>query len=229
MQLYTAIGKYEFRRNTAGEKLPHIITCDHSYELDLWEMILWSSLLWNILTYEEVCKTFYAKEREAHVLGELSCDHYIDSLERRGLIVSGHGSTGMDALHDLLTRLYVVPVRANLFTKTAAFLHLTLIKRVPLKVTRRIFDKERFNATEKQLMRLVKQNQLSVGELIKCVECGIVDVSTNDKLVDALYDDEETTYRNIGQIWRGCVANNPVLAGIATLYLNKHIIFDVLE
>ena len=78
-------------------------------------------------------------------------------------------------------------------------------------------------------MRLVKQNQLSVGELVKCVECGIVDVSTNDKLVDALYDDEETTYRNIGQIWRGCESNNPVLAGIATLYLNKYVIFDVLE
>ena len=36
------------------------------------------------------------------------------------------------------------------------------------------------NDTEKQLMRLVKQNQLSVGELVKCVECGIVDVSMND-------------------------------------------------
>ena len=29
-------------------------------------------------------------------------------------------------------------------------------------------------------MRLVKQNQLSVGELVKCVECGTVDGSTND-------------------------------------------------
>jgi len=47
--------------------------------------------------------------------------------------------------------------------------------------------------------------------------------------VDALYDDEETTYRNIGQIWRGYESNNPVLAGIATLYLNKYVIFDVLE
>lgn len=229
MTLYTAVGRYEFRKNTAGEKLPHIITGGRSCELDLWEMILWSSLIWNIHTHEEITKIFYRKERDIHVLGELSCDHYIDSLEKKGLIVSGHGVTGMDALHDLLSRLYVVPVRANLFTKTAAFLHLTLIKHIPLKVTRKIFDKEKLSDTEKQLMRLVKQNQLSVGELVKCVECGITDVSTNDKLMDALYDDDDTTYKNIGAIWRSCEANNPVLVGIVTLYLNKHIVFEVLE
>ena len=123
----------------------------------------------------------------------------------------------------------MIPVTANPLTKSAAFLHLTLSKHIPLRITKKIFEKPQFSETEKQLMRLVKQNQLSVGELVKCVECGIVDVSTNEKLVDALYDDEETTYKNIGQIWRGCEANNPVLAGIATLYLNKHVIFDVLE
>ena len=147
-------------------------------------------------------------------------------MEQQGLIVSGHGVTGADALHDLLNRLYVIPVTSNLLTRSAAFLHLALMKHIPLKVTKKIFAKPQFSETEKPLMRLVKQNQLSVGELVKCVECGIVDVSTNDKLVDALYDDEETTYRNIGQIWRGCKSNNQVLAGIATLYLNKHVVFE---
>ena len=189
----------------------------------------WSSLLWNILTYEEICHQFYEKERQIHILGDRTCEAYLNQMEQQGLIVSGHGITGADALHDLLNRLYVIPVTSNLLTRSAAFLHLTLAKHIPLKVTKKIFAKPQFNETEKQLMRLVKQNQLSVGELVKCVECGIVDVSTNDKLVDALYDDEETTYRNIGQIWRGCESNNPVLAGIATLYLNKHVIFDVLE
>ena len=229
MKLYTAIGKYAFRRNTAGEKLPHIITSTRDYEPDIWEMLIWSSLIWNILTHEEICRQFYEKERQIHVLGDRTCEAYLNRMEQQGLIVSGHGVTGVDALHDLLTRLYVIPVTANLLTKSAAFLHLTLVKHIPLRITKKIFEKVQFDNTEKQLMRLVKQNQLSVGELVKCVECGIVDVSTNDKLVDALYDDDETTYKNIGQIWRGCEANNPVLAGIATLYLNKHVIFDVLE
>ncbi len=158
----------------------------------------WSSLLWNILTSEEICHQFYEKERQIHILGDRTCEAYLNRMEHQGFIVSGHGVTGADALHDLLSRLYVIPVTSNLLARSAAFLHLTLVKHISLKVTKKIFAKPQFNETEKQLMRLVKQNQLSVGELVKCVECGIVDVSTNDKLVDALYDDEETTYRNIG-------------------------------
>ncbi len=39
MTLYTAIGKYEFRRNTAGEKIQHIITSTQDHEPDVWEML----------------------------------------------------------------------------------------------------------------------------------------------------------------------------------------------
>ena len=167
MTFYTAIGKYEFRKDTDGNKYPVIITAEIEHTLDPWEMILWSSLIWNILTCDEVRKVFYAKEREMHILGELPCESYIDSLERKGLIVAGHGITAVDALHDLLSGLYVIPIHANLLSKTAAFLHLTFIKRIPYKVTKHIFDKPRFSAAETKVMKLAKQNRLSVGELIK--------------------------------------------------------------
>jgi len=226
MTLYTAIGKYEFRRDKDGNKLPVIIAEEKEYTLDIWEMILWSSLIWNIHTHDEITKIFYKKEREVHVLGELSCDTYIDRLENVGLIVSGHGITAADALHDLLSKLYVVPVTANFITKSAAFLHLTFMKRIPYKVTRHIFDKPQFSAAEAKVMQLAGQNRLSVGELIKCVECGIVDVSTNDKLMDGLYTDDITTYKNIGTLFRTSYSCNPVLVAVATLYLNKHILFE---
>ena len=226
MTLYTAIGKYEFRRDKDGNKQPVIIAEEKEYSLDIWEMILWSSLIWNIHTHDEIMKIFYKKEREVHVLGELSCETYIDRLESAGLIVSGHGLTAVDALHDLLSKLYVIPVTANFFMKSAAFLHLTFMKRIPFKVTRHIFDKPQFSAAEAKVMKLAGQNRLSVGELIKCVECGVVDVSTNDKLMDSLYDDEITTYKNIGTLFRTCDSCNPVLEAVATLYLNKHILFE---
>ena len=226
MTLYTALGKYELKKDTDGNKFPVIIAEEKEYTLDPWEMILWSSLIWNILTCEEVRNVFYAKEREAHILGELPCESYIDSLERKGLIVSGHGITAVDALHDLLSGLYVIPIRANLLSKTSAFLHLTFIKRIPYKVTKHIFDKPQFSAAEAKVLQLAGQNRLSVGELIKCVECGIVDVATNDKLMDSLYTDEITTYKNIGTLFRTCDACNPVLEAVATLYLNKHILFE---
>ena len=75
-------------------------------------------------------------------------------------------------------------------------------------------------------MKLAGQNRLSVGEMIKCIECGIVDVSTNDKLMDSLYDDEITTYKNIGILFRTCDSCNPVLEAVTNLYLNKHILFE---
>ena len=226
MTLYTAIGKYEFRRDKDGNKLPVIIAEEKEYTLDIWEMILWSSLIWNIHTHDEITKIFYKKEREVHVLGDLSCETYIDRLESTGLIVSGHGITAVDALHDLLSKLYVIPVTANFFMKSAAFLHLTFIKRIPYKVTRHIFDKPQFSAAEAMVMKLAGQNRLSVGELIKCVECGVVDVSTNDKLMDSLYDDDITTYKNIGTLFRTCDSCNPVLEAVASLYLNKQIVFE---
>ena len=226
MTLYTAIGKYEFRRDKDGNKLPVIVAEDKEYTLDIWEMILWCSLIWNIHTHDEITKIFYKKEREVHVLGELSCETYIDRLESAGLIVSGHGITAVDALHDLLSKLYIIPVKATFLSKSIAFLHLTFVKRIPSKVTKHIFDKPQFSETEAKVMKLAGQNRLSVGELIKCVECGVVDVSTNDKLMDSLYDDEITTYKNIGTLFRTCDSCNPVLEAVASLYLNKQIVFE---
>ena len=226
MTLYTAIGKYEFRKDTDGNKVPVIVAEDKEYTLDIWEMILWSSLIWNIHTHDEITKIFYKKEREVHVLGELSCETYIDRLESAGLIVSGHGITAVDALHDLLSKLYIIPVKATFLSKSIAFLHLTFVKRIPSKVTKHIFDKPQFSAAEAKVMKLAGQNRLSVGELIKCVECGVVDVSTNDKLMDSLYDDEITTYKNIGTLFRTCDSCYPVLEAVASLYLNKQIVFE---
>lgn len=226
MTFYTAIGKYEFRKDTDGNKVPVVIAEDKEYILDIWGMILWCSLIWNIYTYDEISKIFYKKEREVHVLGELSCETYIDRLENVGLIVSGHGLTAVDAMHDLLSKLYIIPVNATLVSKSIAFLHLTFVKRIPYKVTKRIFDRPKFSVTETKVMKLAEQNRLSVGEMIKCVECGVVDVSTNDKLMDRLYDDDITTYKNIGTLFRTCDSCNPVLEAVTNLYLGKYILFE---
>lgn len=90
MKLYTAIGKYEFRKDKDGNKLPVIIAEEKEYTLDIWEMTHWSSLIWNIHTHDEITKIFYKKEREIHVLGELSCETYIDRLESKGLLDCVH-------------------------------------------------------------------------------------------------------------------------------------------
>ena len=57
------------------------------------------------------------------------------------------------------------------------------------------------------------------------MECGIVDVTTNDKLMDSLYTDDITTYKNIGILFRTCTSCKPVLEAVTILYLNKYILF----
>ena len=44
--------------------------------------------------------------------------------------------------------------------------------------------------------------------------------------MDSLYTDDITTYKNIGTLFRTCDSCNPVLEAVATLYLNKHILFE---
>ncbi len=166
MTLYTAIGKYELHENAAGDKLPHVLVHGEPKSLDIWEMITWSSLMWKILTFDELAKEFYAKEREAHILGEYSCEACLKRMEQRGLIVCGHGATAMDALADLLSELYVIPLRAKLPTKILAFLHLTFAKGVPFRVTRQLFTKPQLSDGEAYLLQAAEQELLTVDELV---------------------------------------------------------------
>ena len=43
MTLYTALGKYEFRKDTDGNKFPVIIADETEHTLDPWEMITGNS------------------------------------------------------------------------------------------------------------------------------------------------------------------------------------------
>ena len=43
------------------------------------------------------------------------------------------------------------------------------------------------------VMALSRQALLSTAELINCAELGVRDISTDEKLMDALYNDEDTT------------------------------------
>jgi hypothetical protein len=73
---------------------------------------------------------------------------------------------------------------------------------------------------------LAKQTQLSTAELIKCVECGVYDLSNDDKVMTALYNDDFTTCDNIGSYAKLYRHRRPVLETVANLYLRKPIIFE---
>lgn len=225
---YTAVGRYELHSGENGNRYPVVILNNKEYILDLQEMIIWSSLMWKIHILDELRAIFYKKEREAHILGELSFEEYIDKLEKKGLIVSGCDYVGIDALYNLLSKLYIVPVTGNLFTKVSAFLHLTFVRGVPFRVTKNIFIKDKLTSDEKLVLALTRQALLSTAELIKCMQKGATDLSSNDKVMDTLYDDEITTCDNIGIFSRFFVEQQSVLQAVSNLYLKKLILFETL-
>ena len=75
-------------------------------------------------------------------------------------------------------------------------------------------------------MALSRQALLSTAELIKCVEVGVTDVSTDEKLMSALIDNDYTTSDSIAFEMLQAEQRVPVTMAVANLYLRKQIIFE---
>ena len=222
--LYTAIGNYKL--NAHG--LPTIFTGDNEYALDTHELILWTILAFRILTYQELKKEFYAKERDLHILGELDFDHYLNRLKVRRLIVSGQDCTGIDALYDLIGHLHVQAIPGNLFLRTITFLKLWLINRISFAKASLVLHTEKPEPLEKQILSLVRHQTLSTAELILCIQNGTTRLHNSQELIELLYSDELTDCESILSDCRINDSRYLVLTAIVNLYFKQRISFCLL-
>ena len=222
--LYTAIGNYKL--NAHG--LPTIFAGDNEYALDTHELILWTILAFRILTYQELKKEFYAKERELHILGELDFDHYLNRLKVTRLIVSGQDYTGIDALYDLIGHLHVQAIPGNLFLRTITFLKLWLISRISFAKASLVLHTEKPEPLEKQILSLVRHQTLSTAELILCIQNGTTRLHNSQELIELLYSDELTDCESILSDCRVNDSRYLVLTAIVNLYFKQRISFCLL-
>jgi len=226
MIFYTAVGRYELR-NTKNGSHPVVILNRQEHYLTIQEMIIWSSLMWSVHTFEELKKVFHQKEREARILGDAEFEDYLTRLERRGLIASGKGYTAIEALYSLVAKLYVIPLSESLWAKASAFLHLTFRRRIPFAVTKKIFADPHLKAEEKSLLILARQAALTTEDLIRCVDSKATDISTESKLMAALYPDgiPDAGSRTC---FAGLDSPNRILVTqlVVNLYLRKQILFE---
>ena len=222
--LYTAIGNYKL--NAHG--LPTIFTGDTEYALDTHELILWTILAFRILTYQELKREFYAKERDLHILGELDFDHYLNRLKVRRLIVSGQDCTGIDALYDLIGHLHVQAIPGNLFLRTITFLKLWLISRISFAKASLVLHTEKPEPLEKQILSLVRHQTLSTAELILCIQNGTTRLHNSQELIELLYSDELTDCESILSDCRINDSRYLVLIAIVNLYFKQRISFCLL-
>ena len=207
-------------------RCPLVTIGGREFILDMQEMMLWTVLNWRILTEDEIYLLYEKKVQETGFMSARSAEECVRRLVQRGLIARGSGDTGEDALYDLLSELYVIPISENLFLRMISFIRLTLFSRLPYSVTKKIFSKDKRNDSEKKVMRLANRAILSTAEIIKCIDQNVLSFTTDEDLLDVLYHDEYTTSDNIAYAVRSLPQCRPVITSIANLYLRKQIIFE---
>ena len=224
--LYTAVGKFHVKGSIGSMRCPLVTIGGREFILDMQEMMLWTVLNWRILTEDEIYLLYEKKVQETGFMSARSAEECVRRLVQRGLIAKGSGDTGADALYDLLSELYVIPISENLFLRMISFIRLTLFSRLPYSVTKKIFSKDKRNDSEKKVMRLANRAILSTAEIIKCIDQNMLSFATDEDLLDVLYHDEYTTSDNIAYAVRSLPQCRPVITSVANLYLRKQIIFE---
>lgn len=226
IQYYTALGRYELRTNVHGDKFPVLINNQTEYSPDLCEMILWSLLLWHIRDQKALDAAFTHRKEELHIFDDYSLQYYCGRLERLGFLGRGSGYTAIDALFDLLAPLYPVPAAAHFPVKLFSFFHLVLQRNVPLRVAFRVFRRERLTQDELQVMGLISQTDLSTAELIACIDQKLMDLRSDESLLEVLYSESQLTCDNLPAYVRSSCHLIPVLQTITNLYLRRLLVLE---
>lgn len=220
---YTAVGHFRRKTDVSGHTYPVILVNQAEHGVDMQEMAVWTVLNWRFLRLEQI-EIKYGQLAVDLPPARQTLETCLNRLEMRGLIVRGVGDTDFEALYDLLGELYVVPVAENLSLRLVTFGKL-LLDGVPFSKARQLFRKDGPSQREAQVMALSRQALLSTAELIKCAEVATTDVSTDEKLMDALIDNDYTTSDSIAFEMLESEHRVPVTMAVANLYLRKQIVF----
>lgn len=223
--LYTAIGHLKKKNEGFGQTYPVILINRQEYLMDMQEMTVWTALCWRLMDYKQLQNKYEQLAKELPFC-KYTLESCVERLKTRGLIAAGSGETDFEALYDLLGGLYVVPLSERFPLRLATFLKLVLFKNVPAKQAGILFQRDHPNEQEAKVIALSKQALLSTAELIKCFDVGAQDISSGRKLMDALYQDPDTTSDNISFLMRDSLNKATVTTAVANLYLRKQIIFE---
>ena len=219
--LYTAVGRYELRKNENGEKQPIVTVDQKEMALSREELLLWSCLMWEILTKEEA-KTYFLKKAVRMDVSQERFDAVLQRLEVRQLVVSAQAEKGDVALYRLLAKLYVIPLESSFMVKVQAFFRFIFFEKLPLTVARNVFQKENYTEMERRVLHLARKARLSCAEILACIANDEIDTSIGNQSEFQ----KEKARDNLGFFLWFYDGHRKALEAISTLYLNKDIIFD---
>lgn len=219
--LYTAVGRYELRKNENGEKQPIVTVDQKEMALSREELLLWSCLMWEILTKEEA-RTYFLKKAVRMDVSQERFDAVLQRLEVRQLVVSAQAEKGDIALYRLLAKLYVIPLESSFMVKVQAFFRFIFFEKLPLTVAKNVFQKENYTEMERRVLHLARKARLSCAEILACIANDEIDTSIGNQSEFQ----KEKARDNLGFFLWFCDGHRKALEAISTLYLNKDIIFD---
>ena len=222
---YTAIGSFELRME-GGRRMPYILRMGRYEPVSIPEFFIWSHLLWEVETYSEIREHYLRTAAELGIrLPDL--DQGLRMLVDRKLVAKGVGYTGEDALYEMLSEAFVIPVHLSGGKKLGSAVRMLLKGKITLIEAGRILRPESLPGEERRVLGLVRQTPLSVSELIRCFDSGVMSLNTPDEVISAIYTDEEDDQERIRTLSRGSGNRAAVLQATANLYLNHKVMLDM--
>lgn len=199
---YAAMGRYRLERLEGDVRFPVLMLGGQEYHVSVAEFMVWSSLLWNILNRDAL----QAESERAAAVFDCSMDEELfeRTLSRllfRGLVVSGEGETGAEALQDLIMKTRLVPIRMRFFRKLQVFLAM-LRNGHPFFSAMLVFDRDRLSADEASVWELLDGDAMTAAEVVFCA--GQTPESNNAAPTDAQH----------------------VMAVLANLYLKRMVVLE---
>ena len=225
MTFYTAVGSYQMQTEN-GREMPYILRMGRMEPISIPEFFIWSHLLWEVETYDEI-REFYQNQSKSLGVRLPNLDQALKMLIKRKLIAKGIGYTGEDALYDMLSAAFVLPIHTLGKKKLSSVIRLLVKGRITGREAIRAMRPEHLTGDENRVMKLVRQTPLSVSELIRCIENGVWDVDTPEKVITAIYTDEEDTQERMQITSRQADCKTAVLEAVANLYLRRRVMLDM--
>lgn len=224
--LYTAVGIFKLKNQGKNNVYPTVILSGNECRLDVQEMMIWSALNWRI-TDDKKLYTYYSEQEKKS--GVVFSRSYTDTLNRlivRGLVASGYGENGEEALYDLISGLYIIPLYQSPFIRIISFLRMVFIFKLPYEKAKVLFERDKKNKNERRIMKLAFSAPMSTAEIVKCIDKNIDFILNEDDVMEFLYDDKFTTSENIAESVRGLSSVRTVLTAVSNLYLRRQILFE---
>lgn len=224
--LYTAVGIFKLKNQGKNNVYPTVILSGNECRLDVQEMMIWSALNWRITDDKKLYTYYSEQEKKSGVVFSRSYNDTLNRLIVRGLVASGRGENGEEALYDLISGLYIIPLYQSPFIRIISFLRMVFIFKLPYEKAKVLFERDKKNKNERRVMKLAFSAPMSTAEIVKCIDKNIDFILNEDDVMEFLYDDKFTTSENIAESVRGLSSARTVLTAVSNLYLRRQILFE---